>query len=437
LLFRRYGGEWGTILQIASLFGSAVVLATVLSSETARSGIRLAILRNFFTYRYDYRVEWLRCIEALSSDAAPGALPERVIRCVADIVNSPGGVLFNLRDQAYAPVAVWNARLSAQIAEPANSAFIRAFRGGHWVQELQGERAALAIRPAWLESEDFWVAVPLPRQGELLGFVLLIEPRASIHPDWEVFDLLRTVASQAAAYLFQQQAERSLADAQVLQEYSKRFAFVIHDIKNLSSQLGLILSNARRHGDNPDFQADVLHTVENSVSRINKLLSQLRGEGVTSAISEAESVDAVGLVRELVAAHAQSETIDVMCAVPSAPVLIDPDQLRSVLAHLLDNALEAAGADGRVTASLGQKDDRVTIDISDNGPGMELSFVRDELFRPFRSTKDSGLGIGAFQTRELIRAAGGQLDVITHPGAGTTMRITLRAAAPSRVYPAA
>jgi putative PEP-CTERM system histidine kinase len=279
--------------------------------------------------------------------------------------------------------------------------------------------------------------VPLPRQGELLGFVLLLVPRAAVHPDGEVFDVLRTVARQAAAYLFQQQAERSLADAQVLQEYSKRFAFVVHDIKNLASQLGLILSNASRHGDNPEFQADVLHTVENSVARINKLLSQLRTSALPIAASEPASVDAAGLVRELVAAHPQAEQIVLRCAPAAAPVLMEPEQLRSVLAHLMDNGLEAAGPSGKVTASLGQDGDRVTIDISDNGPGMEMSFVRDELFRPFRSTKDSGFGIGAFQTRELIRAAGGQLDVITTPGAGTTMRITLRAVAQSRVHPAA
>ena len=69
---------------------------------------------------------------------------------------------------------------------------------------------------------------------------------------------------------------------------------------------------------------------------------------------------------------------------------------------------------------------------------MEVSFVRDELFRPFRSTKDSGFGIGAFQTRELIRAAGGQLEVITKPGAGTTMRVVLQAAGVmSHISPAA
>ena len=441
MLFRRYGGEWGTILQITALFGSAVVLATVLSSETARSGIRMAILRNFFAYRYDYRVEWLRCIEALSMGDAAVALPERVIRAVADIVNSPGGVLFHLRDSAHVPAAFWNARVPEDVREPEDSAFIAGFRGGRWIQEVDAipAEAAPASRPSWLGGDDFWLAVPLARQGELMGFVLLVGPRAAVHPDWEVFDLLRTVASQAAAYLFQQQAERSLADAQVLQDYSKRFAFVVHDIKNLSSQLGLILSNARRHGDNPEFQADVLHTVENSVARMNKLMSQLRMATVPAVPSgEPSAADALSLVKEIAGTHSQAGRIDVICPLPSALVRMEPEPLRSVLSHLMDNAIEASGTHGKVIVSLGEDADRVTIDISDDGPGMEVSFVRDELFRPFRSTKDSGFGIGAFQTRELIRAAGGQLDVITRPGAGTIMRIALRSSrGQSRVYPAA
>ena len=441
MLFRRYGGEWGTILQITALFGSAVVLATVLSSETARSGVRMVILRNFFAYRYDYRVEWLRCIDALSSGDTAVALPERVIRAIADIVNSPGGVLFHRRDHAHIPTAFWNARVSADVLEPADSAFIAAFRSGRWIQELDAGKSesASASRPSWLDGDDFWLAVPLPRQGELLGFVLLLAPRAPVHPDWEVYDLLRTVASQAAAYLFQQQAERSLADAQVLQEYSKRFAFVVHDIKNLSSQLGLILSNARRHGANPEFQADVLHTVENSVARMNNLMSQLRIATIPDAAAPTPAqADAARLVCEIAASHPQGSRIDLICPLQSLPVLIDSEPLGSMLSHLINNALEASGSSGRVTVSLGEEADRATIDISDVGPGMEVSFVRDELFRPFRSTKESGFGIGAYQTRELIRAAGGQLDVITRPGAGTTMRITLRAArGQSRVSPAA
>jgi putative PEP-CTERM system histidine kinase len=437
VLLRRYAGQWGILLQVTALFGAALVLATVLSSETARSRIRMAILRNFFSYRYDYRVEWLRSIEVLSSGDARSNLPERLIHVIADIVNSPGGVLFQARDQAYVATAFWNARVGSEAREPAESPFIAAFRGGRWVQDLTGADAGATARPAWLAGlDDFWLAVPLPRQGELIGFVLLEKPRAPVNPDWEVYDLLRTVGRQTASYLFEQQAERSLADAQLLQEYSKRFAFVIHDIKNLSSQLGLILSNARRHGDNPDFQADVLRTVENSVGRMNKLIGQLRVTAASEAPAPPQATDAAAIVRELAAAPSHVGRVEIG-APANARVMMDAEQLRSVLAHLIDNAVEASGAEGRVRVNLGEDGERVTIDITDEGPGMDVSFVRDELFRPFHSTKDTGLGIGAFQTLELIRAAGGQLDVITKPGAGTTMRIVLGAAPAPHVSPAA
>ena len=68
---------------------------------------------------------------------------------------------------------------------------------------------------------------------------------------------------------------------------------------------------------------------------------------------------------------------------------------------------------------------RLLIDVTDNGPGMDDAFVRDELFLPFRSTKSGGYGIGAFQTRELVRMADGDLEVISEKGFGTTMRIIL------------
>ena len=56
---------------------------------------------------------------------------------------------------------------------------------------------------------------------------------------------------------------------------------------------------------------------------------------------------------------------------------------------------------------------------------MDEAFIRDELFLPFRSTKSGGYGIGAFQTRELLRGVGGDLEVVSEIGAGTTMRILL------------
>jgi len=70
---------------------------------------------------------------------------------------------------------------------------------------------------------------------------------------------------------------------------------------------------------------------------------------------------------------------------------------------------------------------RLEIDLIDQGPGMTAEFVRDRLFRPLDTSKAAGSGIGAWQARELLREAGGELSVLTEPGRGTTMRLSVRA----------
>lgn len=124
---RRYGGDWTIGLQIALLFGSGIVLAVVLSSATAKSYLRNIVLKNFFPYRYDYRIEWMKFTETLSSGADGVDLVQRVIVSIADIVDSPGGVLFLRRDDLYVPAARWNAKISATVREPESSVFIAEF----------------------------------------------------------------------------------------------------------------------------------------------------------------------------------------------------------------------------------------------------------------------------------------------------------------------
>jgi putative PEP-CTERM system histidine kinase len=244
-----------------------------------------------------------------------------------------------------------------------------------------------------------------------------------INPDWEAFDLLRAAGRQAASYLAEERSTKVLRDSELLTEYSKRFAFVVHDIKNLTSQLNLIVSNAARHIGDPEFQRDMLKTVEDSVARMNNLLSQLKADAaphpprllnpnlVVSAVA-AEFADAP------VAVEARDE-------IGACAVTIDPERLRSALTHLVQNAVDVSCPGDRVIISSHRFGTRLLIEVTDNGPGMDDAFVRDELFLPFRSTKSGGYGIGAFQTRELIRMAGGDLEVISEKGFGTRMRIIL------------
>jgi putative PEP-CTERM system histidine kinase len=297
---------------------------------------------------------------------------------------------------------------------------VAGFRDGSWIQE----RPADSTPAAWpFAAAKAWLAVPLSHRGEIVGFVLLNRASRTVTLDWEAFDLLRAAGRQASSYLAEERSTRVLRDSELLNQYSKRFAFVIHDIKNLASQLGLIVSNAKRYIEDPDFRRDMLQTVEDAVARMNHLLSQLKAD----AVPRAPRLVAPDAIVGAVAAEFADGPVVVKTRADAdhCVVAIDPDRLRSALTHLAQNAIEASRPGDFVIVSTRRGDAELIIDITDRGPGMDPAFIRDELFRPFRSTKSGGYGIGAFQTRELIRAAGGDVEVISEKGAGTTMRILL------------
>jgi putative PEP-CTERM system histidine kinase len=421
MVLRNLGGDWGLVLQLAMLFGSIVVLATVLSSGSLRRRLRFLISRNFFTHRYDYRIEWLKFIELVSDPDQSEELQIRIIRVLAEFVDSPAGTLWSRSHGiGYRPTAVWQLPGPPDVKLPPEDPFIAGFRDGSWIQQ----RSPDVTNEEWpFASENSWLAVPLSYRREVVGFVLLDRTNHSVTLDWEAFDLLRAAGRQAASYLAEEQSTKVLRDSELLNQYSKRFAFVVHDIKNLASQLGLVVSNAKRYIDDPEFQRDMLQTVEDAVARMNHLLSQLKDEAVPRT---PRSVNADAIVTSVAAALAHGSVgIQTRSDVENCTVAMDPERLRSALTHLTQNAIEASRPGDSVLISTRRHRDHLVIDVVDRGEGMDDTFIRDELFLPFRSTKSGGLGIGAFQTRELIRMAGGDLEVVSHLGAGTTMRILL------------
>jgi putative PEP-CTERM system histidine kinase len=418
MLLRGFGGDWGLVLQLAMLFGSVVVLATVLSSGSIRRRLKFLISRNFFTHRYDYRVEWLKFIELVSEPKYAEELPVRVIRALAEFVDSPAGVLWSLsRGIAYYPTAAWQLPIPDDGNRAIDDPFIDGFRGGGWIQEFTAD----ATWPS--ASDKAWLAVPLSHRQEIVGFVVLDRANHAVNLNWEAFDLLRATGRQAASYLAEERSTKVLRDTELLTEYSKRFAFVVHDIKNLASQLSLVLSNAKHYIDDPEFQRDMLQTVEDSVARMNNLLSQLKADAAPRVPRVLNPNVVIGAVAAEFAAG--PVTLAIRNDAGACAVAIEPDRLRSALTHLVQNAIEASCPNDQVIISSRRLGTQLLIEIIDKGPGMDDAFIRDGLFMPFRSTKSGGYGIGAFQTRELIRMAGGDLVVISEQGFGTTMRIIL------------
>lgn len=424
---RYVGGSWGTLMQVAFLVGALILLVVILFSGTFRSWLKVFISKHFYSYNYDYREEWLRFTRILS-EQGPG-LGERSIQAVAGLVESPGGALWVRREEGvFAPHSQWHVPPPAR-SEPADSAFCAYLEAKQWVVDLHEYRRQPdmyddVVLPAWLlDFPRGWLVVPLIMHGRLSGFMLLTQPRSAVVLNWEVTDLLKIAGNQAASYLAQQDAANALMVARQFESFNRMSTFVVHDLKNLVSQLSLMGANAEKHRDNPEFQRDMLDTVTHSVQKMKLLLQKLsRSESPERPAPLA--IDQV--LRQAVALKAAFEPHPVLhIAAEGLQVQADRERLERVLGHLVQNAIEATPRDGRVLVELARQGDSVLIRISDTGEGMSEEFIRERLFKPFESTKSAGMGIGVFESREYIGELGGTLDVASTPGAGTTFSVAL------------
>jgi putative PEP-CTERM system histidine kinase len=424
---RYFGGSWGSVMQVTFLFGALILLVGTLFSGTFRAWLKVFISKHFYSYNYDYREEWLRFTGTLSQHG-PG-LGDRAIQAVGALVESPGGLLWIKRDSALCePAASWQLP-PATMAEPADSPFCRFLDAKQWVVDLQEyqawpEKYDDVPMPAWLLGYPRgWLVVPLMMQGRLFGFMLLLQPRSAIKLNWEVIDLLKIAGSQAASYLAQYEAANALMVSRQFESFNRMSTFVVHDLKNLVSQLSLLMSNAERHKHNPEFQDDMLETVNFSVQKM-KLLLQKLSRSVAPEHPVALSIER--LVRQAAALKAGFDPKPALTVTdPGLTVLADWERLERVVGHLIQNAIEATAKDGRVDIELARRGDAVMIRITDTGAGMTQEFIRERLFKPFETTKSAGMGIGVFESQEYIQELGGMLEVSSEPSRGSTFRIIL------------
>lgn len=422
-------GEWGTIVQALFLFGAVIVLAILLISGTVRAYLKVLIGKHFYTYRYDYREEWQRFTRTVSEAQETETLGVRVIRAIADIVESPGGAIWLRQDHSYAVYATWNMAVPSLQAEQV-APLVNFLEERQWLIDLpetqrEPEKYGGLVLPEALQRlKNAWIIVPMVHHSAFIGFLLLARPRAVRALNWEDYDLLKTIGRQAASYLAEQQNAVALAEAREFEKFNRRFAFVSHDLKNLVSQLELLSKNFEKHGHNAKFREDMQNTLGDAVSKMRRLMDRFTKD---QAGTQPESGIEIGPLLEKLTRIKRSDSIDLSVdwGDDDMAVAADQERLSAIIGHLIQNAIDAVGRDGWVRVGLNRKDESAVIEVADNGPGMDSDFVRNELFAPFRSTKSSGMGIGAYQCREYARELGGDLEVVSNPGSGTTMRITL------------
>jgi len=425
---RYFGGSWGKMLQVSFVFAALLVLGWLFSSGTLRSRLRVFISKNFFSYRYDYRQEWLRFTNLLSGRDANASPEQASIKALTDLVESPGGALWLRDDSGYAQAARWNMS-SVHSREALDSPFAAFLARTGWVINLKEYRndpsgyPASAVPPWLRDLADAWIVVPVIALEDLIGFAVLATPRAQIDVNWEVRDLLKTAARQVGTLLAQVQAADALLEARKFESFNKMSAFVVHDLKNLVAQLSLLLKNAERHRHNPRFQDDMFATVKHVEERMNKLLQQLssgsRGE------EKLRPIQLATLVNRVIASK-KAERADIAVDVQDSRVAtIGYEQrLERVVGHLVQNAIDATRATGEVRIAISAEGAEAVIQVADSGCGMSPAFVRERLFRPFQTTKTGGMGIGAYEVAQYAKEMSGRIEVDSQPGEGTRFKLS-------------
>ncbi|MGH8184138.1 MAG: XrtA/PEP-CTERM system histidine kinase PrsK [Rhodanobacteraceae bacterium] len=424
---RLYGGNWGRVAEITLICSALLVVLLLAASGQARARLRVFLHKNFYSFRHDYREEWLRLTATLS--AGDNDLPLCAVRALAQTMDSPAGVLLMCgeTDELF-PEAHWNMPTPAGLKLSAHLPVFEFMRERNWVYNLRelsplGNEHLLA--PAELRGlPRAWLLVPLVLGERLIGCVVLAEARARRAFDWEDIDLLRAAGSHVAGVLAQASIARRLAEARQFEGFNRLTAFLMHDLKNVAAQQSLLLQNAERHKRNPEFVDDMLATVANSVRRISRLLEQLRGDAAPAAHGRVQLAAVID--KALEECQAQSPKPVYQPAGETLWVRANVEQLATVLGHVLRNAQDAAQAHGHVTLRAQREAGQALIEIEDDGGGMDEAFIRDRLFKPFFTTKASrGMGIGAYQAREYVRSLGGAVAVDSTPGRGTVFRIRL------------
>ncbi|MBA4143905.1 MAG: PEP-CTERM system histidine kinase PrsK [Nitrosospira sp.] len=424
---RFFGGSWGTVMQVSFLFGAVILLLAVLFSGTLRSWLRVFISKHFFSYNYDYREEWLHFTSTLS--AGEHGLGERVIQALAQLVESPGGGLWICRESGNCENLAHSNMPTAAGVEPADSQFCQFLENREWVIDLQEyaehpEKYAGLVLPQWLQAiQRAWLVVPLIQHRKLLGFVVLALPRSKVKLNWEVSDLLKVAGNQAASYLAQHEAAKALMVARQFESFNRMSTFVVHDLKNLVSQLSLLLSNAEKHKEKPEFQRDMVETVYLSVQKMKRLLEKLSGG---ASAERPAPLSIARLLQEAVKSKSVAEPRPVLEVQDSSLVVYaNSSRLERVIGHLIQNAIEATPRSGSVQVRLKKEEDCAIVEIKDTGRGMSEEFIREKLFKPFESTKSAGMGIGVFESKEYVSELAGKLEVSSNASDGTVFRVVL------------
>lgn len=426
------GGSHALALDAFIVFLALLGLVLVLLSDKLRQKVKGFVSRNFHRPQYDYRREWTKFTQRTTSVLDLKDLSTSVAGMVSETFGVPSVTIWLLDETEQGGVLLGSTIFSAsqQTNLKATAKLIRAMRDQHTPvdfdrSELDWVRDFKQAHQHFLSGGQVRYYVPLVAGQQVLGVMTLGDRLTKESFSVEDFDLLKTIADQAAANLLNLKLSQQLLQAKEMESFQTLSAFFIHDLKNLASRLSLTMGNLANHFDNPAFRKNALHVISQSVEWINALCSglSLANKKLELERTEADLNELVSAI--LIELNGSIRAPLVMDLHPVPNLLMDQEQIQKVLVNLLLNANDAVGDGGQIEVTTEQRNGWIVVSVSDSGCGMTKEFIAHSLFRPFQTTKKQGLGIGLFHSKKIVESHHGRIEVESEEGRGTTVRVML------------
>jgi putative PEP-CTERM system histidine kinase len=412
-----------------------VFLALLLASDRVRLHTKRFVSRHFQRPVHDYRAVWRTFTEGTATRVEQRELCDAVVRLISDIFQALSVSMWLLDERRQTSILAASTSLSSAASAHlaldivTTSSVINAMsqRPDPIDIDASEEDWASALRrtnPEEFRKGGNRVCAPLIAGGDLLGLVVVGDRVGAVPFSFQDFDLLKSVSDQAAACLLNIQLSQRLAQAKQLEAFQAMSAFFVHDLKNTASTLSLMLQNLPVHYEDPQFREDALRGISKTVAHINELIGRLTVLRQELAVHPVEC-DLNQLIEDTLKGQEPPGISLVKELKPLPRLRLDPQQIQKVITNLVLNAQEAIRKGGRIVIETARHNGWAVLSVSDDGCGMSAEFIQKSLFRPFRTTKQKGLGIGMFHCKMIIEAHQGRIEVESQPGHGTAFKVLL------------
>jgi putative PEP-CTERM system histidine kinase len=428
---RRSNQPLGVGFSVVVVFGALVGLVVAAFSKTVRADVRRFLNRNFYRSKHDYRAQWLQVTEAFEQAASREAIMDRLLDFLIKTIPTTEISLWSFRetDRRFCQI-----RSMKTDKEPASLELFHPV-----IVQLLEKDEEVVIQDGWSKNsagsrsgDDPLIAAgvalcfPIRAQGRVTAFIALGRQIRGEAYGPDDCDLLRGISHHVGALLSHAslaEERRASAELEALHRFS---VFCLHDLKNLAARLSLVAQNAEAHGKDPAFQESAMRTVGDTANKMTMLMSKLSLKSFEPmSMAMPESIDMSTLIDETVAPMRVKEHVRLyVSGVPVPPVMAVREQLHQVILNLVLNAKQAIDEKGEISIVIEESNGFVVVTVSDTGSGIPNSML-ESLFRPLQSRKPGGLGVGLYQSKQIVEAHQGTILVQSQEGMGTQVRIAL------------